>query len=329
MAEKQPFGQADQAPVRPGWATFFGSTPCLNLGQCSPPQIAFLGVPLDATTNDRPGSRAGPGAIREASMRWQPEEGGWLDVETGQTLLQGVSLADAGDVDIRVVDLAENFQRITRAVQTILQAGAFPVLVGGDHAITFPAVRAFAPRPLWVVHFDAHLDFTDNYRGVRYSHDNPLRRVRELPFVRGIVSLGVRGMLTYTPPYWEARELGVVMVPAAQFHRRGVEAALKGLPPLGDFYVSVDIDVLDPAVAPGTGYPEPGGLSYPQLKEALQRVATLGRPVGMDLTEVSPGFDPSGRTARTAAYLLLDFLGAAWATHPSLQKQQGALRQRG
>jgi len=304
--------KGNQTLLRQGWPTFYGAPTCLNLGELKA-DIAFLGVPLDSTTNDRPGSRFGPAAIRDASMRYQHQNwGGWLDQESGKQILRNITMADCGDVDIRVVDLSVNFAKITQAVSLILNKGAFPVLVGGDHAITFPTVQAFS-RPLNIVYFDAHLDFTDEYKGVRYSHDNPLRRVSELPFVRSVTIIGIRGVLSLTNPYWEAKEKGAVIIPSLKMRQEGVDTVLSRINFSGDTYVSIDIDVLDPAVAPGTGYPEPGGISYYDLKQALLIIGRSARVVGFDLVEVSPLFDPTQRTTRTAARVILDFLGAVFA----------------
>lgn len=295
--------------LRMGSPSFFGTPLCLNLDELKA-QVAFLGVPFDVATNDRPGSRFGPQAIREASMRYESLGEGWFDLERGVSLLREITMVDCGDVDIRVGPLEDNYAKITKAVGHILAHGAFPVLVGGDHAITLPAVQAFGAQPLWVVSFDAHLDFTDEFHGVRLSHDNEMRRVAELPFVQGVSFIGLRGMLNWRAPYDEALKYGSHLVSAQEVCQQGV-TALAALPAMERLYISIDIDVLDPAVCPGTGFPEAGGLSYYQLKEALEYVAGLGRVVGLDLVEVTPTYDSSGRTARTAAYLLLHALGLA------------------
>ncbi len=304
-------------PLRAGWATFFGAPPSLDLKDLNG-AIAFLGVPFDGATNDRPGSRFGPAAIRDASMRVRPLKG-WYDLDRDREILSGVRLADCGDVDIRTVGLAENFDTIAAAVSLILKAGGFPVLVGGDHSITYPAIRAYqelrpdaaSGRPLSIVHLDAHLDFTDEWRGVRFSHDNQLRRVSELPGVKRVVILGARGIIDRPFIVREAREQGVTIVTALDIVAKGVKRALSGLPELGDYYLTLDIDVMDPSEAPGTGFPEAGGLFYYQLRQVLNAVAKRGRAVGFELVEVSPNFDPSGRTQRLAARLIVDFLGMA------------------
>jgi agmatinase len=195
-----------------------------------------------------------------------------------------------------------------------------PVFIGGDHAVTFPIVRAFDDTPLTLVQFDAHQDYTDEKYGVRYSHDNHMRRSSELPHVTRIVQIGLRGVLERFEPYEAALRDGVHIVPAERIVRDGVPSALAALPGASraesprherkKAYVTIDIDVLDPGGSPGTGYPEPGGVNYYQLKDALLLVARQYDVVGFDLTEVDPIYDAAGVTARISAKLILDFLGA-------------------
>ena len=160
--------------------------------------------------------------------------------------------------------------------------------------------------------FDAHQDYTDEKYGVRYSHDNHMRRASELPHVRQIVQIGLRGVLERFEPYEAALRDGVVIVPSERIVREGATAALASIPTGGPAYVTIDIDVLDPSGAPGTGYPEPGGINYYQLKEALLLVAARYDVIGFDLTEVDPVYDTAGVTSRIAAKLILDFLGGVF-----------------
>ena len=297
-------------PIRRGWPTFFGVPPADDPAAVRA-DVAFLGVPFDQGTNDRPGARFGPLAVREASMRFQQADGdGWLDAERGARLLRGVSMADVGDVDIRTVEFEDNFGRITEAAAFVRSRCRLPVFVGGDHAITLPLVRAFEDRSLTVVQFDAHQDYTDEKYGQRFSHDNQMRRVSELPFVKQIIHIGLRGALESAEPWEAARRDGVQMVTSQRIVSEGVEWALADVWPDGDTYVSIDIDVLDPAVATGTGFPEPGGIGYYQLKEALLLVAERASIVGFDVCEVNPNYDAADVTARIAARLMLDLLGA-------------------
>jgi agmatinase len=245
-------------------------------------------------------------------MRFQSVNGdGWFDVQRGVQVLRDVSMLDVGDVDIRTVDLLDNFERISEAARLVARSGALPAFVGGDHAITFPLARAFADRDLTVVQFDAHQDFTDEKFGVRYSHDNQMRRVGELPHVRHIVQIGIRGMLERSEPWEAALARGVQIVPAWRIVEEGAAKALSGLDVRGDCYLTIDIDVLDPATAPGTGFPEPGGLGYYQLRRALEVVLRSCRLVAFDVSEINPVYDSSGATTRTVARLILDVLAAA------------------
>ncbi|MBI2724477.1 MAG: arginase family protein [Chloroflexi bacterium] len=300
--------------IRHGFCSFFGA-PIVEDIAAWRSDVGFVGVPFDAGTNDRPGARFGPAAIRDASARYHPEAewSGWIDAESGARILAGASMADVGDVDVRTVDLLENFEIITDAARMARRGCRVPVFVGGDHAITYPIVRAFDDAPLTLVQFDAHQDYTDEKYGVRYSHDNHMRRSSELPHVRQIVHVGLRGVLERFEPYEAAQRDGVIIVPAERVVREGVPSALRAVPGGGPAYVTIDIDVLDPGGAPGTGYPEPGGINYYQLKEALLLVAGRYDILGFDVTEVDPIYDAAGVTARIAAKLILDLLGAVFA----------------
>jgi agmatinase len=299
--------------VRHGFASFYRAPVVEDMDEWRA-DVGFVGVPFDGATNDRPGARFGPAAIRDASTRYEPDEEwhGWIDAERGVRILEGVSMADVGDVDVRTVDLLQNFEIITEAARLVRRSCRVPAFVGGDHAITFPIVRAFDDGPLTIVQFDAHQDYTNEKFGVRYSHDNHMRRSSELPHVRQIVNVGLRGVLERAEPWEAAQRDGVIIVPAERIVRDGVPAALAGVPGGGRAYVTIDIDVLDPAGAPGTGYPEPGGINYYQLKEALRLVAARYDVVGFDVTEVDPVYDTAGVTARIAAKLMLDLLGAVF-----------------
>jgi agmatinase len=299
--------------VRHGFASFYRAPVVEDLATWRA-DVGFVGVPFDAGTNDRPGARFGPAAIRDSSTRYEPEQdwSGWIDAERGIRILEGVSMADVGDVDVRTVDLLENFDIITEAARMVRRNCGVPAFIGGDHAITFPLVRAFDDTPLTLVQFDAHQDYTDEKYGVRYSHDNHMRRSSELPHVRQIVQVGLRGVLERFEPYEAALRDGVVIVPSERIAREGVPAALASIPTGGPAYVTIDIDVLDPSGAPGTGYPEPGGINYYQLKEALLLVAERYDVIGFDLTEVDPVYDTAGVTARIASKLILDFLGGVF-----------------
>ncbi len=310
--------------VRPH--TFYGVPP-RDEARGARADVAFLGVPFDLGTTLRPGARFGPEAVRAASAWWQyarDEEGkaardgigprpaeGWYDLDRGRWILRGVTMADWGDVRITPTDIATNLDRITECVRAILDGGSLPVVVGGDHAVTYPAIRAFAGRgPLHVIQFDSHQDFVDERHGVRLGHGNVMRRASELPFLRGISQIGLRGLQKYPEPLEAAHRYGVKVVTATELRRSGPRVAAARVPAGARCYLTLDIDVLDIAFAPGTGTPEPGGLTFPEVRDAVRAIARRCRIVGLDLVEVSPPYDWAEVTARQAARLLLDVLSA-------------------
>ena len=297
--------------------TFFGCPPRDPAGGRT--DLAFLGAPFDLGTTLRPGTRFGADAVRAASAWWQyarddgraaPAEG-WYDLDAGRWILRGVSMADWGDVRITPTHLTENLDRITAGVRAILEAGSFPVLVGGDHAVTYPAIRAFARGgPLHIVQFDSHQDFNDERHGVRFGHGNVTRRASELPFVTEITQIGLRSLQKYTDTLEAGRRYGIRTVSASELRRGGPGAAAAAVPAGVRCYLTLDIDGLDIATAPGTGTPEPGGLTFAEMREAVRAVAGRCTIVGVDLVEVSPPYDWAEITSRTAARLLLDTLAA-------------------
>jgi agmatinase len=276
--------------------------------------VAVLGIPWDESTGFRPGSRLGPREIRQYSVRFPLQKGiGFWDVDFGRRFLADVNLVDTGDVDIVYTDLSRTFDLITDSVSAILDRGAMPVLLGGDHSVAFPIVRALSRyKPLSVVHIDAHLDYTDSIHGVRYSNSSPFKRISELEFVGQIAQIGMRGLRGSEPAFSDSNSRGNTLVMASEVRERGVDAVLERIPDLGPTYVSIDIDALDPSVAPGTGSPEPDGLAHWQLKKLLRGIAARarGQVVGFDLVEVNPLIDTSGLTALVATTTILGFLGA-------------------
>jgi agmatinase len=308
---------------RPQYATFYGAPPCVP-GSALAAEVACLGAPFDLGTTHRPGARFGPAAVRAASAWWPylhedgTAAGGWFDLELGRWILSGVTMADCGDVEIAPAAIAANLEQIAKYVAWIVNAGSLPAIVGGDHSITYPALRAFADRgPIHVVQFDTHQDFVDERRGARLGHGNVMRRVSELPFVTGISQIGIRGLQKFAEPVTAARAYGVCTVTAAELRRDGPAAVARCVPAGAACYLTVDVDVLDMALAPGTGTPEPGGLTFAELREAARAVTARGHVVGLDLVEVSPPYDWAEVTARSAARLLLDVLAAIFGGESS------------
>jgi len=301
--------------VRAAPRTFFGAPSVHDLGELDA-QVAFLGVPYDAGTpqpGNRTGQAAGPSAARLSS--WEQfdygERGalGWYDVETDRDQLVGVTMADVGDVAIQGSEVERNFERITEAVRRIAARRALLVAVGGDHSISFPLARGFeAVGQLDVVHVDAHADFLDDLEGARLTGASQLRRMSEVDFVGAISALGLRN--TERAEIDGLRAYGGQWATSLELERAPAETVQRVVPESDALYVSIDLDVLDASIVPGTTLPEPGGPTYRQLREALVAVARRGRVVGFDVAELNPPHDPSAATARVATWLITHFLSA-------------------
>ena len=296
--------------------TFFGAPSVDDLASLDA-EVALLGVPFDGGTpqpGNRTGQRAGPAAVRLASWEQFEASGGnggasgWYDVEADRDYLVGVTMADLGDVAIQGADIEGNFDRITEVVRRV--AGSVTVLaaVGGDHSLSYPVVRGLeAFEPLDVVYLDAHADFLDALDGASLTGASEMRRISELPFVRSVTGLGIRN--AEREEVEGLREAGARWATTRDLIEGEAAEVVSDLVPESDaLYVSVDLDVLDVAWVPGTTLPEPGGLSYRQLREVLVEVARRGRVVGFDIAELNPPYDPSGNTARLAAWLITHFL---------------------
>ena len=279
-------------------------------------KVAFVGMPFDQGTFGRPGARFGPDAVRDArsysyvgygGMQFDQEAAGYFDSDRGVELLAGVTMADCGNITVVPSDILDNFQKLTNVVEKIVSRDSFPVVVGGDHAITFPVVRGLgAHAPLDIVHFDAHMDYSHETQGVLYTHGSPIRRCRELPFVRNISSIGIRKESRKV--YDEAIADGNLVMTTRRFKELGPEAAMAEIPSSENLYVTIDIDVLDPSDAPGTGTPEVWGLRYEELRDSLVALARNHKVVAFDMVEVAPPYDHADITSMTASRLIIDFL---------------------
>ncbi len=300
-----------------GARTFFGVPPVADLASVTA-QVAFLGVPFDGGTpqpGNRTGQKLGPAAARQASWE-QFEYGeslddgsvGWYDVESDRDRLRGVTMVDVGDVVIQGADDHGNFARIREAANLVVGQGCLLVAVGGDHSISFPlAAGVAAHHRVEMVHVDAHADFCDELDGSRLTGASQLRRIAELPDVGGVTALGLRNV--EHEEVHGMRDLGVRFATTLDLVDRGPVAVVNELVPECDaLYLSVDLDVLDLGLVPGTTLPEPGGLSYRQLRAALAAIARRGRIVAFDIAELNPPADSSGATARLATWLITHLL---------------------
>ena len=275
--------------------------------------VAVLGAPFDFGTQFRPGARFGPRGIREASTLFSFGHGGAYDHEDDITYLpaETTRIVDLGDADIIHTDTEQSHANIEFGVRKILKAGAIPVVLGGDHSVNIPCIKAFSDEePVHLVQIDAHLDFVDERHGVRNGHGNPMRRAAEKPYVTGLSQIGIRNVSsTAREGYEDARSMGSDILSVRQFRKLGVEGVLERIPAGKRYYVTIDIDGFDPSIAPGTGTPSHGGFTYYEGLELLDGLTRRGSVVGVDLVEVAPDYDHSGSTTTLAAQLLLNFIG--------------------
>lgn len=287
--------------------------------------IGVLGIPFDEATTNRPGSRFGPRAIREASMLYTYWEGGraldrghglkgFFDVESGETFLTDVSIADLGDVPVAPTSINKTHTRITDSVSSMSASGIFPFILGGDHSITYPVVKGLGETAgdFWILQIDSHIDYLGELDGSAFTHASPMKLCRELDFVRGVVNAGARGILGDEDVLQKARAEGCAVETSEQILKHGIEHLLSYMAGQKRCYVTLDIDVFDPSIAPGTGVPEPGGLGFREVRAMLREVGHRCEVVGFDVVEVNPLYDPSGITAQLAARTAIDFLGAIY-----------------
>lgn len=291
----------------------FGKRPvCTDLDRIDA-DVAVLGIPYDMGTQYRSGARFGPRAIREASTLFSFGHGGAYDHEDDTVYLpmDKVRIVDVGDVDIVHTDTVKSHANAEAAVRKILKSGALPVMLGGDHAVNIPCIRAFSDEePIHIVQIDAHLDFVDVRHGVTQGHGNPMRRAAEQKHVTGITQIGIRNVSsTAREGYEDARSRGSKILSVRQARKLGAAGVLEQIPAGARYYVTIDIDGFDPSIAPGTGTPSHGGFLYYEAMEILQGLVKRGKVVGVDLVEVAPAYDPSGITGFLAAQVLLNFLG--------------------
>jgi agmatinase len=309
--------------------SFYGAPFCHDLDALDA-QGAFVGIPYDQGAPVG-GFRYGPEGMRDARVYRYSAPGqvdgagaaGYFDIDADRHMLAGVTMADCGDVTIVPADVERNFWRITRTIRTILARGSLPVAVGGDHSVTTPIVRAYESQgPIDIVHFDAHHDYYDHVQGVRSLSATVIRRCAERPWVRRITQVGPRVGGPFREPVDDSRARGNRLITSDQFRALGPDAAMAIGPESEALYVTLDIDVMDPSICPGTGAPEPGGLTYVEMRAAFRALARRGRVLGIDVVEVAPRLDPTGITAKTASRLVMNLLTAIVNEHAAVATAQ-------
>ena len=301
---------ASRVPRWVGEATFARLPRISEVGQAD---VAILGVPFDSGVSYRPGARFGPGHIRESSRLLRPYNPA-LQVHP----FGAQQVADAGDVAVNPYSIADAIAAVEGAARELLAgAGVRRLLtLGGDHTIALPLLRAMhaVHGPVAVVHFDAHLDTWDTYFGAAYTHGTPFRRASEEGVIdkTGCQHVGIRGPLYAETDLTDDTALGFRVLPATDAEHLGTQGMIETIASrVGDrpVYVSVDIDVLDPAFAPGTGTPEAGGLTSRELLAVLRSFKNLNL-VGADIVEVAPAYDHAQVTGVAAAHVGYELLSA-------------------
>jgi len=303
-----PVGPLDSSRV-PRFAGFATFARLPRIDQVTHADIAVVGVPFDSGVSYRPGARFGPAAVREASRLLRPYHPD-LDVSP----FAEKQVVDAGDIAVNPFNIGEAIETLQQEAEALQANGTRLVTVGGDHTIALPLLRAAAKKhgPVALLHFDAHLDTWDTYFGEPYTHGTPFRRASEEGILdtSALSHVGTRGPLYGKRDLEEDRRLGFGIVTSGDVLRRGVAETVDALRQrIGDrpLYVSVDIDVLDPAHAPGTGTPEAGGMTSRELLEILRGLRDLNL-VGADVVELAPAYDHAEITAIAASHVAYDLV---------------------
>jgi agmatinase len=302
-------------PVAIGQPTFLNLPRCNDLAALDA-DIAIIGVPYTVPytlAESRQPSATAPATVREQSNRavWSF---GHYDFDFGGPALAGrsVRIVDCGDVYMESGQYAANAERTQQAIAAILDRGAVPLVLGGDHAVPIPVFKAYAGRADFVVvQLDAHIDWRDEVNGIREGLSSPMRRASEMQHVRGMAQIGVRAVGSARLGEVEAaRAYGSILITADELHEQGVESALARIPQAANYYLTIDLDGLDPAIAPGVGNPAFGGLSYYEAIKLIRGVAARGRLAGFDIVEIQPERDVQNLTSLLGARLVIAAMAA-------------------
>jgi len=283
---------------------------------------AIIGAPFDGGTSHRAGCRFGPHAIRVTD--YLPHDGMRPSLALGVDPLRDLSVVDLGDVEMPSGDTVKSLRLLEERVTAVAAAGVIPVVLGGDHTIALPDVTGVARHVGWgrvaVIHFDAHADTGDSQMGSLYGHGTPMRRLIESGACRGdrFLQIGLRGYWPEPATLDWMGEQGMRSFEMSEIVSRGLdevvdEAIAIAMSDCDAVFLSIDVDVVDPGAAPGTGTPEPGGLTSRQLLDAVRRVAMETPIGGVDVVEVSPPYDHAEITAYLGNRIVLEALGGiAW-----------------
>jgi agmatinase len=279
--------------------------------------VAIIGAPFDDGVSHRSGARFGPRAIREAQYTSGVLNSLQLDVQP----LDLVTVVDAGDANLGPGWIERSHALIYRKVREVAETGAIPIIFGGDHSITWPCATAIAevrrPGSIGIVHFDAHADTGQGHLGVLSGHGTPMRRLIESGAVQGknFIQVGLRGYWPEAETFEWMRQQGMRWHFMREIEERGAEAVIaqaidEALDGPDSIYLSLDIDVIDPGLAPGTGTPEPGGMLTREVLRAVRQIVGAVDLAAMDIVEVSPPYDQAETTAMAANRAALEAISA-------------------
>lgn len=264
----------------------------------APADVVIFSCPMDATTSFRPGTRLAGNAIRVDSIGVE-----WYSPYQDKNL-RDYKTSDIGDLDLPIGDVEKSLKIIKETTAQIIKDNKKPMMIGGEHLVSLPVVEALAKKypDLHIIHFDAHTDLRDEFFGRKLSHATVMRRIFDIVGKKKIFQFGIRSGDVSEFKWADAGNITM-----RRFDLVGVEdvvAKIKNKP----VYITIDIDVLDPAAVPGTGTPEPGGVTYRELIEAILKLRKLNNIVGADIVELAPNYDPSGASTAAAAKTLREMV---------------------
>ncbi len=275
--------------------------------------IAVMGVPTDEGSPFMAGSRMGPRALREHSLRFGQGGAGYYDPENKKQYLdvemsQGL-IADLGDVDIWPADIKQTFDNTTEMTRKAREGCDLLVVMGGDHAITYPIVRAIKDD-IYVIHFDAHTDYAPFIHDLQFTNGHAFRHISPMPNVKNLIQAGIRSLRHSEKMIEDSIVEGNDVVTMTQFREMGPQGLATMVPQGAKCYVSIDVDVLDISLVPGCVSAEPNGMTYAELRDTLDAIAQLTEVIGFDFVEVNPQLDVgTGITAYLGAHVMVEFLG--------------------
>lgn len=273
--------------------------------------VAIMGMPSDMGIQGPSGTRLGPRDIRIKSTYYFGLNGTYDPERDDMYLGDPWKIFDCGDVDIIHGDLKQSFDNCEDMVRKIVQKGAMPVVLGGDHGITIPVAKAMdSYEDITLIQFDAHLDWADERGGQKFGNGSPCRRISEMKHFTGMAQLGVRGVgSSLKSDFDDARKYGSLIMSPKEIRNMGLKETIEKIPVSKNYFVTIDVDAIDGSLAPGSGSPSFGGFNYDEMNEMLELISKKGKIVGFDFVEVSPNYDSNGTTSLLASRLILDFIG--------------------